>query len=299
MITGLPEGLTTRPLTLDDAPAVHAAIAAEEVVDLGAAELTLEDVLADWARPSYDVASSTVGVFDGAGLVAYGDLNGPGVAYTAVLPSYQGRGIGTAIAGWLQARGRERGYASIGAQVPEGGAADRLLADLGYAARWTAWDLELPPGADIAARPLPEGFVIRDAGDADRAAAWALVEDAFGEWADRERMTFEDFGALVWGRPGFAPWNLRLLADPSGEPVGAVHVYLAGDAGYVARLAVRSDHRGRGLAPALLVDAFALARAHGAERCHLSTDTRSGARGLYERVGMVVASTWIHRSQSL
>ncbi|HTW16090.1 MAG TPA: GNAT family N-acetyltransferase [Nocardioides sp.] len=299
MIAGLPDGLTARPLTLDDAPAVHAVVAAEEVVDLGAAELTLEDVQADWARPSYDVAASTVGVLDGADLVAYGDLSGPGIAYAAVLPSYQGRGIGTAIARWLQARGRERGYASIGAQVPEGSAADRLLADLGYAARWTAWDLELPPGAEVAARPLPTGYAIRDASEADRVAVWTLVEDAFGEWADRERTTFEDFGARVWGRPGSAPWNLRLLLDPAGEPVGAVHVHLAGDAGYVARLAVRPDHRGRGLAPALLVDAFVLARAYGAERCYLSTDTRSGARGLYERVGMVVASTWVHRAMNL
>ncbi|WP_244930596.1 GNAT family N-acetyltransferase [Nocardioides sp. W7] len=299
MIAGLPAGLTARPLTLDDARAVHAAIAAEEEVDLGAAELTLEDVLADWRRPSYDIATSTIGVLDGDELVAYGDLSGPGVAYAAVLPAHQGRGLGTAIAGWLQATARARGYAAIGAQVPEGSAADRLLADLGYTVRWTAWDLELPPGAGVAARPMPDGFAIRDAAEGDRTAVWSLVEDAFGEWADRERMTIQDFGARVWGRPGFAPWNLRLLESPAGEPVGAVHVFLAGDAGYVARVAVRPDHRGRGLAPPLLVDAFARAREHGAQRCYLSTDTRAGARGLYERVGMVVASTWVNRAKDL
>lgn len=291
--------LTTRPLTLDDAVAVHGLIAAEEEVDLGAAEIALEDVLADWQRPSYDVAASTLGVLDGDRLVAYADLSGPGTAYSAVLPSHQGRGIGTALARWLQARARERGYASIGAQVPEGSAADRLMADLGYTARWTAWDLELPPGAGVASRPLPDGFAVRDAEEADREAAWTLVEDAFLEWSDRERMSLADFGARVWGRPGFAPWNLRLLTAPGGDLVGAVHVFLAGDAGYVARVAVRPDHRGRGLAPPLLVDAFARAREHGAERCYLSTDTRAGARGLYEKVGMVVSSTWIHRAIDL
>lgn len=293
------EPFTTRPLTLDDAAAVHGLIAAEEEVDLGAAEITLEDVQADWLRPSYDVASSTIGVFDGDTLVAYGDLSGPGTAYSAVLPSHQGRGIGTALARWLQERARERGYASIGAQVPEGSAADRLMAELGYVVRWTAWDLELPTGADVVARPLPDGFTVRDAEPDDRAAAWTLVEDAFLEWSDRERMSIEDFGARVWDRPGSAPWNLRLLLAPDGDLVGAVHVFLAGDAGYVARLAVRPDHRGRGLAPALLVDAFAQARAHGAERCYLSTDTRAGARGLYEKVGMVVSSTWINRAITL
>lgn len=292
-------GFGSRPLTLADAPAVHGLIAAEELVDLGAVEMTPEDVLADWQRPSYDIASSTVGVLDGDDLVAYGDLSGPGVAYAAVRPSYQGRGIGTAIARWLQATARERGYASIGAQTPAGSAADRLMADLGYTVRWTAWDLELPPGTEVAARPLPAGFTLRDARESDRAAAWTLVEDAFLEWSDRARMTIEDFGARVWDRPGAAPWNLRLLEDPDGALVGAVHVFLAGAAGYVARVAVRPDHRGRGLAPPLLVDAFARAREHGAERCYLSTDTRAGARGLYEKVGMVVSSTWTNRALDL
>ena len=72
-----------------------------------------------------------------------------------------------------------------------------------------------------------------------------------------------------------------------------------GDAAYVARIAVRPDHRGRGLAPAMLVDAFAQARSHGADRCYLSTDTRAGARGLYEKVGMEVASTWVNRAITL
>lgn len=292
-------GFDTRPLTLDDAAAVQALIAAEELVDLGSVEMTLEDVVADWQRPSYDIASSTIGVLDGDELVAYGDLSGPGTAYAAVLPSYQGRGIGTAIAGWLQATARERGYAAIGAQTPDGSAADRLMADLGYTARWTAWDLELPPGAVVAARPLPAGFTLRDAGPADHVAVWTLVEDAFLEWSDRSRSSLADFGARVWLRPGFEPWHLRLLASPAGELVGAVHVFLAGDAGYVARVAVRPDHRGRGLAPPLLVDAFALARSHGAQRCYLSTDTRAGARGLYEKVGMVVSSTWINRALDL
>ncbi|MBC2959586.1 GNAT family N-acetyltransferase [Nocardioides deserti] len=297
-LPGLPAGLTSRPLTMADAEAVHAVIAAEEVADLGEAELTLEDVVADWQRPSYDVAASTIGVLDGDRLVAYADLSAPDVAYTAVHPDHHGRGIGTALARWVQDRARAAGSTRVGTQVPEGSAADRLMADLGYEVRWTAWDLELPEGAEVQARPLPDGYALRDATDADHEAAWTLVEDAFLEWSDRERMPLADFGARVWGRPGFEPWNLRLLLH--GEDlVGVTHVFLAGDAAYVARIAVRPDHRGRGLAPAMLVDAFGRAREHGAARCYLSTDTRAGARGLYEKVGMVVSSTWVNRSVTL
>ena len=46
---------------------------------------------------------------------------------------------------------------------------------------------------------------------------------------------------------------------------------------YVSRLAVRQDQRHRGLAQALLVDAFARGRAHGAQSSSLSTDSRTGA----------------------
>ncbi|HET8960910.1 GNAT family N-acetyltransferase [Nocardioides sp.] len=295
----LPEGLTSRPLTLADAQGVFDTVAAEERVDLGEVDISLEDVLSDWQRPSYDIAASTVGVFDGDRLVAYGDVAGPDHAYAAVHPDHQGRGIGTAIAAWIQETARTRGSTRVGSQVPEGSAADRLMADLGYRVRWTAWDLELPDGVEITPYPLPDGFVLRDATAEDHESAWTLIEDAFLEWSDRPRHPIEDFASWVWARPGFEPWNLRLLENPAGELVGATHVYLAGDSAYVARIAVRRDHRGRRLARSMLVDAFGLAREHGAVRSCLSTDTRAGARAVYEAVGMVVASTWVNRAIDL
>ena len=65
-------------------------IAAEEVVDLGEAEITLEDIVVDWQQPRHDLADTTVGVFDGDRLVGYGDVSDGDVAYTAVLPDHQG-----------------------------------------------------------------------------------------------------------------------------------------------------------------------------------------------------------------
>ncbi len=59
-------------------------------------------------------------------------------------------------------------------------------------------------------------------------------------------------------------------------------------------MATRKDQRNRGLARALLADSFAAARAHGATRSELSTDSRTGALSLYEKVGMVVTSTWVN-----
>ncbi|SFC92628.1 hypothetical protein SAMN04487968_11494, partial [Nocardioides terrae] len=38
------------------------------------------------------------------------------------------------------------------------------------------------------------------------------------------------------------------------------------------------------------------ARAHGAVRSRLSTDSRTGALSLYERVGMQVIQEWVNRA---
>lgn len=296
----LPEGLTARPLTSTDARAVYEVMAAQEKHDVGTVEIEEADIVGDWQRPSFDVPASAVGVFDGDRLVAYAEVGGNGRGDAAVHPEYRGRGIGTALAGWTQELARERGDSVFGMSVPEGSAADVLLESLGYFVRWNSWLLELPEGTQIEAQPLPEGYAIRTAeSEADHRAAWTVIEDAFLEWSERDRRSFEDFCATSLRRPGFEPWNLRIVVDPAGEAVGACFVVTNEEFAYVDSLAVRRDRRGLGLARALLADAFAVAREHGAARCELSTDSRTGALGLYERVGMVFASNWVHRAVDL
>ena len=296
MSLDVPAGLTSRPLEMGDAHAVFEVMAAQELEDLGLVSIEAADIVSDWSRPSFDVSASTVGVLDDDRLVAYAELSGGSRADAAVHPAYRGRGIGTALAGWLQQRAREQGSDRIRMPVPAGSPGDRLLEALGYDVWWDVWELFLPEGASIPTRDLPAGFALREATPADHAACWTLFEDAFLEWAERERQPYEDFLAAIVGRPGFEPWHLRVVTDPRGEIVGAVNIVMfAGSEGYVNKVATRADHRGRGIAQALLADAFATARAHGATRSGLSTDSRTGALGLYESVGMQVTSTWLMR----
>ncbi len=296
----LPEGLTTRPLRRDDTGTVYALIAAQEREDTGQAEIEEADLVGDWARPSHDLAARSVAVLDGDLMVGYAELSGADRADTAVLPSHRGRGIGTWLAWWLRDLGRRLGSPVVGTPVPEGSPGDRLLADLGYEVRWTSWVLQLPPGAEVPPRDLPTGYAVRTATDADLPAAHDVLEDAFLEWSVRDREPFEDFRASVLGRPGFEPWNLRVVTDDGGAVVGVALVQISdGGLAYVARLAVRRDQRGRGLAQVLLVDAFRLAREHGARVCELSTDSRTGALGLYEKVGMRTTATWVNRAVRL
>jgi mycothiol synthase len=265
-------------------------------------EIELADIVSDWSRPSWDVSTSTVGVFDGSRVVGYAELVGYGRSDAAVHPDYRRRGIGTTLAGWIRDRAREQGWPEVGAPVPQGSVGDVLLEKLGYRVRWTSWVLDLPEGAEIQRRDLPEGYTIRAAEASEYAVVHDVIEDAFLEWSDRDRQSYEDFEASVVGRPGFEPWNLRVVLDAGGDVVGTAVVLLFGDPtseAFINQLAVRRDQRHRGLAQALLVDAFAEGRARGAVRQALSTDSRTGALSLYEKVGMVVGDVWVNRGVSL
>lgn len=295
----LPAGLTARPLTIDDVTAVHAVMCAQELLDAGTAEIEVADLLGDWQDPDFDLATSTVGVFDGPLLVAYGEKGPADRADAAVHPAYRGRGIGTALAHWMQDTARRHGQTLVGMPTPQGSPGDRLLEALGYQVRWQSWVLELPEGATVPSRDLPDGYAVRQAAPEEYRAVWAVQEDAFLEWSVREREPYEDWESAMTRRPGFEPWNLRVVVDPSGEVVAMAMLQMSEATAFIARLATRKDQRGRGLAQALLVDAFAAGKAHGAVRFDLSTDSRTGALGLYEKVGMQVTSTWVNRAIAL
>jgi len=296
----LPDGLTERPLRLDDAAAVTEVMAAQELLDAGAVMIDEADIIGDWQKPSFDLAASSVGVFDGERLVAYAEVSGADRGDAAVHPDYRGRGIGTALALWMQETARAKGSTVIGMPTPVGSPGEKLLTSMGYRPRWNSWALALPEGRTIEEQPLADGYAVGEATEEQWRGAHTVLEDAFLEWADRERETWDDFSAQVLQRPGFGAWNVRVATDPSGEVVGAALVYVDGmDVGYVPRIGVRRDQRGRGLARALLADSFTVAREHGARRSELGTDSRTGALTLYEKVGMEVTSNWVNLAKRL
>lgn len=295
----LPEGYSARPLTLSDAARIAAVMGAEELADVGEVAIEEADLLADWSDPTYDLGAHSVGVVGPDGeLVGYAEYVGHDRADASVHPDHHGRGIGTALAGWIRARAAEAGAPRVGMPKPVGSPGDRLLEALGWEVRWNSWALQLPEGRSIPERPLPAGFTVRAAEPADHEAVWNVIEDAFLEWSDRDRKPFEQWLHQIVGRPGFEPWQLRVATDPAGEVVGGVVIFLAdeGREGYIDKIAVRRDQRGRGLAQAMLAEAFGTARAHGAVRSALATDSRTGALSLYEKVGMVVSSNWVNRA---
>ena len=55
----------------------------------------------------------------------------------------------------------------------------------------------------------------------------------------------------------------------------------------------------RGIARALLIDSFDVARERGATVSELNADSRTGALSLYEKVGMVTTAVWVNRTIDL
>ena len=101
-LKGLPDGLTARSMTLADVDIVTELVAACELHHDGVIEIDREDIEVDWARPAYDLATESVGVFDGDRLVAEGEVFKGKRAEINVHPHALGRGIGTTVLGWTE-----------------------------------------------------------------------------------------------------------------------------------------------------------------------------------------------------
>jgi GNAT superfamily N-acetyltransferase len=295
----VPDGLFARALVMTDAPAAAAVMAEQELVDVGDIVTTPSTIVAEWQRPSFNVSNATIGVFDGTRLIAWAAVLSNDEGDAAVDPEYRGRGIGTALARWMQDRARVDGATVIGVPTPAGSPGSRLMAQLGYQVRWTSWVLTLPASRAITPGQLPTGYSVREAAPSDYGQVHALIADAFGEWSTHERASYADFAALIYQRPSFQPWHIRIAVAPDRAIAGVVCLTTDGEVCFVDTLAVAQAHRRRGLARALLSDAFGQGHEHGAMEFQLATDSHSGALSLYEKLGMVITSTWLNFAVTL
>ncbi len=288
-MNGPPSGLQAAPLTPADAEAVTSVWAACEEHDDGAAEIVPADTVSIFKSPRIDA----VGVRDAGALVGLAIQLAPRMTFVRVLPSHRGRGLGTWLMRWTQATTRAGGGDVTEQSISEHEhAAMTLLERNGYERRWESWLFEIALEREPAAPALPAGYAIRDfVPGRDERVAFEVIERAFSEWPEYDGRPFEDWEAVELGRPGFAPELLGLCVSDA-DVVGAVMVTYDDDEGWVDQLAVAREHRGRGLARALLLHAFGVTWRRGGRRCGLGTDSRTGARGLYEHVGMRVRKTY-------
>ncbi|HEX6055546.1 MAG TPA: GNAT family N-acetyltransferase, partial [Intrasporangium sp.] len=127
---------TVRPLSVTDARAVFELMAAGELETIGEVVIDEADIISEWQRPSFDLATQSIGVLDNQdgheSLVGYAEVYLGRYADVAVAADHRGRGIGTALAHWTQRLSRRDGSGLVGMPVPDGSPGEGLLRDLGY-----------------------------------------------------------------------------------------------------------------------------------------------------------------------
>jgi ribosomal protein S18 acetylase RimI-like enzyme len=295
----LPEGLTSRAATRDDVPAITGLIAACELANDGSAEIDPSDVAQAFERAGPGYAGPIV-VLDGVRIVAWAVVHGERVEID-VHPAWRGRGIGTALLRWAEGRVTVAGLSRIRQTVTDNDrAAIELLGTLGYERAHTSWLLELPLADDPPTVPIPEGITIRPYQAEDEVATHRLIDDAFSEWPDREPLALDAWAALITAHGAFSP-ELSRLAFEADELVGVALAfdYDTAAEGWVQQLATKATHRHRGIARALLASVFAAFHARGRRLVGLSTDSRTGALTLYERLGMRIRRSYTGWAKNL
>lgn len=298
----LPEGLSSRPATTDDIDEITALIEACEARDVGEVDIDRDDVEMAFDRHGFDPAGDSLLIVRGGRPVAYAEAyHDRAEAY--VRPNFRGRGLGSAVLAWTERRALEHGEAKVSQNVADAneGAAALLRAN-GYEPARTAWILQIEFDDDPPPEPAPpEGISIRpyDA-ERDEQDVYRLIDDAFSEWEGRDPIPFDEWAPYVIRHNAFSPAMSRLAFD-GDELVGAAIAfdYEGSDEGWVQQVATKATHRHRGIARALLLATFGAFNDRGKSRTGLSTDSRTGALTLYERVGMSVSRSYTRYTKPL
>jgi GNAT superfamily N-acetyltransferase len=287
-----PAGLTARPLTLDDVDDTIAMVNTCELIDSGELMWERADLLSDIAVDGFDPEQDWLGVFDGDRIVAWAFLQGPRRLWIDVAPDVRGRGIGTSLRRWAVARARERGNDRLG-QTIEDTRTDvtTALRVAGFTPRHTSWILQMDHVTQPSTVALPSGIEIRAIqmpNEEDRTLE--MFETAFSDFADRLPTPLDHWRASVTRREGFVPDDLVVAVD--GDRVVGGAFLIDSEEIWIDKLAVAATHRHRGIARALLGTAFHRSFERGYDHTSLSTDSRTGALTLYERVGMRVTRSF-------
>lgn len=307
--------VTLRGLTRDDLPDLVELARAIEAEDRTDEHYNLADFEEEYADPLLEPERDWVGAFAGDALVGSVQLTprtpseGTLKMYAGggVHPAHRGRGIGRLLVERWVARvhERHRAHPDLAVVVLCRGLTDneaqrRLFARFGLVPDRYSLVLGVEPLQPIEPVPLPAGLRIR----------------GFDPVADGEALRVAHNTAFLGHHPNFSTWdtgmwqqwvtgnrNLRpdlsfLVVDGS-DAVAAyvqVNVYEAVEEStgkkeaYLAKVGTLPQHRGKGLASALLSHTLEAARRAGMDRACLDVDSDnpSGAVGVYERVGFTL-----------
>jgi GNAT superfamily N-acetyltransferase len=305
-MTTLPVSLQKRftvcPPAEQDIPQIIELVIALDMMHYGVAdEYAPDDIRDDWSRLDLLTDAWAITSSDRR-LAAYATVTDRGygciVADGYVHPDFQGLGIGTELVRLMETRAREKvDLAPEGVQVvlensvlQSDLAARNILEDAGYSLARAFWrmaiEFQAPPSpSDWPAGIAPRAFVpgmeraVFDAVEEAFQDHWGHTPQDFAEWTERTR------------RDSFDP-SLWFLAMDGDEIAGVALCRLRPDnTAWVNTVAVRRPWRKRGLATALLQEAFGALYRRDVHTAALGVDAQSltGATRVYERAGMHIS----------
>ncbi len=218
----LPNGLSARPPTADDAAAVNDLIRLCDTADFGEPDYTLDDVLSDWRRSGFQLERDAWLVLapDGT-FVAYGNAYDTGENVrvdptSCIHPDYRTLGLED----YHIARAQEwtRAYADHPVVQwivldTHHGWTDRFKAR-GY--HTTRHDYIMEIGFDQAppAPTIPEGFVLRafERGR-DEMAVWAAIQESFRDHRGHTDMAYDEWMGAYLNHTDWSPELCVVVTD--------------------------------------------------------------------------------------
>jgi len=291
----LPQAITRRALTKEDAEVVAALCGEDEAAFTGQpSQLSANDVLAWWAGTDLENKSWLLeedGRVVGVGWLEREDYGDLGTFVSVVAQGEKGRGLGAA----LLDIGEEAVLATAAARLQTFAlGADTAAADLfrsrGYREVRRFYEMAIELDGPVEVPAVPDGLSLETFDESEARPFHDAMDEAFGDHWEHHPFPFEQWWQEKRDAPDYDPTLWFVVRD--GDELAAVvrNESNRNGGGYVAALGVRRAWRRRGLARLLLLHSFAEFQRRGQSRVTLGVDAESptGATKLYDGVGMHV-----------
>jgi mycothiol synthase len=280
--------LDFREARSEDAAAVAELCNAFERAFSDEPELTsAEDILRWWRQECEPWLVYDEGALVGVAYLRHRGERWDGDGY--VHPDAFGRGVGTAIAEWIETRARAHGSPETRiAVLAQDERAACIVRARGFAPVRTFLRMMIELDEEPAPPRWPEGYAVASLEPGEERELYEVLEDAFVDHWDHNARAYDE-----WLATRKIDHELCFLVRSSGEiAAGALCTVDDFGLGWVDILGTRRGHRRKGLGEALLQQAFHSLYGRGLRKVALGVDAESptGATRLYERVGMHVTS---------
>jgi mycothiol synthase len=309
----LPEGLTVRPATLDDVPAIYSLLQSHEQGLYGYTDKILAFVRMAYSSPTLDLTEDTYLIFDQAkrlvgSMLLEHSMYANFEVTICVLPSKSAlhlddyllsRAVSRAQALLLQAQlGVQIVLHSWVSSIDQQSL--RCYERAGFQEMRRNWRMEIELERLPAEPTWPEGVELRPfVPERDAYVVFETFERAF---QDHWNYVPEDFAAWRYETIEQTDFDASLyfIAWAGDRPVGGA-LCNAGPPAWIDSLSVAREWRGRGLGLALLQHSFAEFYHRGLHRVGLAVDAENptGATRLYLRAGMHKTREYLNMKKEL